>query len=151
MKLILQEKVANLGNIGDQVIVKPGYARNFLLPLGKAVLATPEYIAEFEKRRAELEQVSAELLVTAKVRAEKLRDKAFEITVNASEDGCLFGSVGSREIAQVITETGIQIEKREVDLSQGSIRQIGKYDILLRLHTDVSVIVKITLVAEVHS
>ncbi|ABS77790.2 LSU ribosomal protein L9P [Coxiella burnetii CbuG_Q212] len=148
MKLILQEKVANLGNIGDQVVVKPGYARNFLLPLGKAVPATPEHIAEFEKRRAELEKAAAELLAKAKARAKKLEDKTFKITANASDEGRLFGSIGPREIAQAITEAGIEIEKREVDLSQGPIRQVGEYEVPLRLHTDVSVNVKIEVAPE---
>ena len=146
MKLILQEKIANLGNIGDQVVVKPGYARNFLLPLGKAMPATPEHIAEFEKRRAELEKVAAELLEKAKARAKKLEGQAFRITANASEEGRLFGSIGLRKIAQAITEAGVEIEKREVDLGQGPIRQIGEYEVLLRLHTDVSVNVKIEVV-----
>ncbi|WP_267256677.1 50S ribosomal protein L9 [Coxiella endosymbiont of Ornithodoros maritimus] len=147
MKLILQEKIANLGNIGDQVVVKPGYARNFLLPLGKAVPATPEHIAEFEKRRAELEKAAAELLAKAKARAKKLEGQTFKITANASEEGRLFGSVGPREIAQAIIEAGVEIEKREVALGQ-SIRQIGEYEVPLRLHTDVSVNVKIEVAPE---
>lgn len=148
MKVILQEKVANLGNVGDQVEVKPGYARNFLLPYGKAVPATPESIAEFEKHRAELEKAAAELLAQAKSRAKKLKAKSFKITANASEEGKLFGSVGPREIAQAITDAGIEIEKREIDLSQGPIRQVGEYEIPLHLHTDVSVTIKIEVVAE---
>ena len=151
MKLILQEKVANLGNIGDQVVVKSGYARNFLLPSGKAVLVTPECIAEFEKRRAKLEKVAAELSIKARVRAEQLKNKSFRIIVNASADGHLFGSVGSREIAQTIKESGMQVEKREIDLSQGPIRQIGKYDVLLRLHTNVFVNITVEVVAEINS
>lgn len=143
MKVILQEKVANLGSIGDQVMVKPGYARNFLLPFEKAVPATLEHIAEFERRRVELEEVAAELLVKAEIRAKELEGKTFKITANASEEGRLFGSVGPREIAQAITETGIEVEKRDIDLGQGPIRQIGEYEIVLRLHTDVSVTLKI--------
>ncbi|MBW5802440.1 50S ribosomal protein L9 [Coxiella endosymbiont of Ornithodoros amblus] len=148
MKLILQEKITNLGNIGDQVVVKPGYARNFLLPLGKAVPATPEYIAEFEKRRTELEKAAAKLLAKAKARANKLEGQTFKITANASEEGRLFGSIGPREIAQAIIEAGVEIEKREVALGQGPIRQIGEYEVPIRLHTDVSLNVKIEVAPE---
>lgn len=151
MKVILQEKVANLGNIGDHVVVKPGYARNFLLPYGKAVPATPESIAEFEKRRAALEKAAAELLVKSKARAKKLEAKTFKVTANASEEGKLFGSVGPREIAEAISKNGISVEKREVNLPEGPIRQVGEYDIFIHLHTDVSVIVKIEVVANSHS
>ncbi|QTS84079.1 50S ribosomal protein L9 [Coxiella endosymbiont of Amblyomma nuttalli] len=148
MKVILQEKVSNLGNIGDQVVVKPGYARNFLLPYGKAVLATSESIAKFEKHRAALEKAAAESLETAKARAKELTAKAFKIITNATEEGKLFGSVGPREIAEAISKNGFNVKKREVDLSEEPIRQVGEYDISLRLHTDVSAIVKIAVVAK---
>ena len=143
MKVILKEKVANLGNIGDRVMVKPGYARNFLFPFRKAVPATLENIAEFERHRIELEKAAAELLAKAEIRAKKLEGKTFKIIANSSEEGRLFGSVGLHEIAKAIMETGMEVEKREIDLGQGPIRQIGKYEIVLRLHTDVSVTLKI--------
>ena len=151
MIIILQEKVANLGNIGDQVLVKPGYARNFLFPYGKAVPATPEYIAEFEKHRIELEKAAVELLAKAKVRAEKLTEKTFKVTANASEEGKLFGSVGPREIAEAISKNGVTVEKREVNLPEGPIRQVGKYWIPIHLHMDFSVTVKIEVVSNSHS
>ena len=148
MKVILQEKVANLGNIGDQIVVKSGYARNFLLPYGKAVLATRESIAEFEKRRADLEKAAAELLAKVKARAKKLEAKTFKVIANASEEGKLFGSVGPREIAEAVLKNGVSVEKHEVNLPEGPIRQVGEYDIPLHLHTDVSVTVKIKVVAQ---
>lgn len=151
MRVILQEKVVNLGNIGDQVSVKSGYARNFLLPYGKAVPATPEYIAEFEKHRVELEKTAAVLLEKAKSRAEKLAAKTFKITANASEEGKLFGSVGPREIAEAISKNGVNVEKREVSLPEGPIRQVGEYQISIYLHMNFSVTVKIKVVSNSHS
>ena len=148
MKVILQEKVANLGNVGDQVLVRPGYARNFLFPYGKAVPATPESIAEFEKRRAELEKAAAALLEKAKAKAKKLTAKTFKITANASEEGKLFGSVGPREIAEAISKNGVTIGKHEVNLPEGPIRQMGEYQIPIHLHIDVSVTVKIEVISK---
>ena len=151
MRVILQEKVANLGDIGDQVLVKPGYARNFLLPYGKAVPATPEYIAEFAKHRVELEKAAAVLLAKAKARAKKLAAKTFKVTANASEEGKLFGSVGPREIAEAISKNGVTVERREVNLPEGPIRQVGEYQISIYLHMDFSVTVKIEVVSNSHS
>lgn len=151
IKVILQEKVANLGNIGDQVLVKPGYARNFLFPYSKAVPATPEFIVKFEKRRAELEKAAVELLERAKVRAKKLVAKTFKVIANASGEGKLFGSVGPREIAEAISKNGVVVEKREVNLPEGLIRQVGEYQIPLNLHMDVAVTVKIEVVSNSHS
>lgn len=148
MKLILQEKVVNLGNVGDQVTVKPGYGRNYLIPYGKAVPATPEAIAEFESRRAELEKAAAEHLTQAKERADKLAEMAVTITANASEEGKLFGSIGSRDIAEAITEAGVAVEKREVDLPEGPIRVVGEYDVHIQLHSDVTATVKVAVKAE---
>lgn len=148
VRVILQEKVANLGNIGDQVLVRPGYARNFLLPYGKAVPATPEYIMEFEKRRSNLEKLAAEYLKKAKLRAKKLEGRTFYILVKSSEEGRLFGSVGSREIAEAISSEDVVIEKREVKLPDGPIRQIGKYEIPVHLHTDVAITVKIEVLSK---
>lgn len=148
MKVILQKKVANLGNIGDQVFVKPGYARNFLLPYGKAIPATPEHIAAFEKRCTNLKKLAEEQLETAKVRAKKLEGKIFHISVKASDEGKLFGSVGSREIAEAIFSESVVVEKREIRLPEGPIRQIGEYEIPIHLHSEVIITVKIKLVSE---
>lgn len=148
MRIILQEKVANLGNVGDQVTVKPGYGRNFLIPYGKAVPATPEAIAEFEKRRVELEKVAAELLAQAKARAEKLTKMTVTIAANAGEEGKLFGSIGQSDIAEAIVEAGVDIKKREVNLPEGPIRAIGEYNIHVQLHSDVKVAVKVVIKAE---
>lgn len=148
MRVILQEKVTNLGNVGEQVSVKPGFARNFLLPQGKAVVATAENLAEFEKHRAELEKAAAETLSKAKARAQKLESLSVKIAANAGEEGKLFGSIGARDVAEAITAAGIEVEKREVHLPEGPIRQIGDYQIQVQLHSDVIAMVKVSVVAE---
>lgn len=149
MQVILLEKIGRLGDIGDQVDVKSGFGRNFLVPQGKAVPATPKNIAMFEERRAELEAASAEKLTAAKGRA-KLIEQMSEISIaaNASEEGKLFGSVGTREIADAVTAAGQEIEKAEVLMPEGVIREIGEYDIDLQLHADVTASVKLIISAE---
>lgn len=147
MKVILQEKLANLGDVGDQVTVKSGYARNYLLPFGKAVLATQENIAEFEKHRAELEKKSAEHLAEAQARADKLKNLEIEINVQASEEGKLFGSVGPRDIAMAVSEKGFELAKSEVLMPEGPIRQVGDYDIDLHLHGEVNATIKLKITA----
>lgn len=146
MLVVLQEKVANLGNVGDQVTVKPGYARNYLFPFQKAVMATPENIAEFEKHRAELERAAAEVLAKAKAQLKSLENLSVTIAVNASEEGKLFGSIAPRDVAEAITKEGVEIEKSAVDMPEGPIRQVGEYDIQIRLHADVVATVKIVVV-----
>ena len=148
MKVILQEKVANLGNVGDQVSVKPGFGRNYLIPYGKAVPSTPEAIADFEKRRAGLEKAAAELLATAKQRADKLADLTVTLSANAGEEGKLFGSISPRDIAEAITRAGVDVEKREVDLPEGPIRTTGEYEVHVHLHSDVKATVKLVVKAE---
>lgn len=148
VKVILQEKIVNLGNVGDKVLVKCGYARNFLFPYGKAVLATTEHVAKFEKRRVELEKLATEKLEKVKLLAKKLEGTIFHITAKASDEGKLFGSVGSREIAEVISRDNVSVEKRDIHLPEGPIRQIGEYEIWIRLHIDVSVMVKIEVLSE---
>lgn len=148
MRVILQEKIENLGNIGDQIFVKPGYARNFLFPYGKAVPATLENIAEFEKNRTELEKLAAEQLERTKARAKKLEGKTVRVIAKASDEGKLFGSVGVREIAAAISSRGINIQKREVSLPEGPIRQIGEYEVPIHLHANVTVILKVEVVSE---
>ena len=148
MEVILLEKIANLGNLGDKVIIKSGYGRNYLVPQGKAVMATEAKIAEFEKRRAELEKAAAEKLAVAEKRAEKISKLEIVITQKAGDEGKLFGSVGTQNIADTITEAGEKVEKHEVRMPDGVIRQIGEYDITLHFHTDVNVVVPVKIVAE---
>ncbi|MCG6971104.1 MAG: 50S ribosomal protein L9 [Gammaproteobacteria bacterium] len=148
MNVILLEKVHKLGSLGDTVAVKPGFGRNFLIPKGMAVSATPDNIAKFEARRAELENVAAEKLSAAESRRESLAEIAVTIAHKAGDEGKLFGSVGTAEIARAISEAGTEVEKREVRLPEGPIRQIGEYDIDIELHSDVVATVKVTIVAE---
>lgn len=148
MNVILLEKVHNLGDLGDTVSVKPGYGRNFLIPKGIAAPATNENVAKFEARRAELEKVAAEKLSAAEVRRESLANVAVTIACKAGDEGKLFGSVGTFDIAHAITEAGVQVEKREVRLPEGAIRQIGEYDIDVELHSDVVATVKVNIVGE---
>jgi large subunit ribosomal protein L9 len=148
MDVILLEKVANLGSLGDKVKVKAGYGRNFLLPYGKAVSATEANLKAFEERRAELEKVAADKLSAAQARAEALEGAAITISSKAGEEGKLFGSIGVRDIADTITTGGTEVEKSEVRLPEGPIRVTGEYDIELQLHSDVEVTIKLAVVAE---
>ncbi|MGD8484448.1 MAG: 50S ribosomal protein L9 [Thioalkalispiraceae bacterium] len=149
MEVILLEKVANLGDLGDQVTVKSGYGRNFLVPGKKAVPATKENIKMFEERRAELEKAAAEMLAEAQARGEKLAAlESVTIKSNAGEEGKLFGSVNVAEIADALTEAGVEVAKSEVKLPEGPIRMVGEYDIDIQLHTDVMVTVKVIVEAE---
>jgi len=137
MNVILLERIANLGNLGDSVKVKAGYGRNFLIPQGKAVPASPENVAKFEARRAELEQAAAEKVASAEVRKQSLDNLRITIQQKAGDEGKLFGSVGTSDIAHAITEAGISVEKREIRLPNGPIRQIGEHNIEIELHSDV--------------
>ncbi len=148
MEVILLEKIANLGNLGDKVTVKSGYGRNFLVPQGKAVAATAEKIAEFEQRRAELEKAAAEKLAAAQSRSEAISKLEIVITQKAGDEGKLFGSVGTQNIADAITEAGAAVEKHEVRLPEGVIRNIGEYNIDINLHSDVTVTLPVKIVAE---
>ena len=148
MEVILLEKVVNLGDLGDKVNVKSGYARNFLVPHQKAVMATKEKIAEFEKRRAELEKAAVKKLAAAQVRADALGKVEVVITHKAGEEGKLFGSVGTQDIADAMTAAGAAVDKREVRLPEGIIRHLGEYQIDVNLHTDVTVTVAVTVAAE---
>ncbi|TVP87805.1 MAG: 50S ribosomal protein L9 [Pseudomonadaceae bacterium] len=147
MEVILLEKIANLGSLGDKVSVKAGYARNFLLPFGKATAATEDNVAAFEARRAELEKLAAEKKAAADARAEQLAELTVTVTANAGEEGKLFGSIGTRDIADAVTAAGVAIEKSEVRLPEGPLRTVGEFDIDVQLHTDVSAIVKLVVVA----
>ena len=143
MQIILLEKVANLGQLGDIVKVKDGYARNFLIPQGKAKRATEANLKEFEARRAELEKQQAEILVAAQARGEKLEGAVVVVAQKAGVDGRLFGSVGNADIAEAITATGIEVKKAEVRLPEGPFKAIGEYSVEVALHHDV--VVTITL------
>ncbi|MFC4158481.1 50S ribosomal protein L9 [Chitinimonas lacunae] len=149
MQIILLEKVTNLGSLGDIVKVKDGYARNFLIPQGKAKRATEANLKQFEARRAELEKLAAEALAAAQARAEKLEGLSVTIAQKAGVDGRLFGSVTTQDIATALSQaTGLQVVKGEVRLPEGPFKQIGEYDIVVALHTDVAANVKITVVGE---
>jgi large subunit ribosomal protein L9 len=148
MEIILLEKVVNLGNLGDKVNVKSGYARNFLIPQLKAVMATKEKIAEFEQRRAELEKVAADKLASATKRAAAIAKIAIVLPHKAGDEGKLFGSVGTADIAAAITEAGAEVSKHEVRLPEGIIRYLGEFDIDISLHADVIETVKVSIVAE---
>ena len=147
MQIILLEKVANLGQLGDVVKVKDGYARNFLIPSGKAKRATDANLKEFDARRAELEKVQAEKLVAAQARAEKLEGARIEIAQKAGVDGRLFGSVTNVDIAEAITAAGVAVKRFEVRLPNGPLKAIGEYDLEIALHHDVVAAVKIVVVA----
>ncbi|WP_199609787.1 50S ribosomal protein L9 [Flocculibacter collagenilyticus] len=149
MEIILLDKIANLGGLGDQVAVKAGYARNFLFPQGKAVPATKANVEKFEARRAELEAKLAEELTAAEGRAEKLQSlNDVTIVSKAGDEGKLFGSIGTRDIADAITEAGVEVTKAEVKLPLGAIRETGEYDIAIQLHADVTTNVKVAVIAE---
>lgn len=148
MELILLQKVANLGAIGERVKVKPGYGRNFLLPQGKATLATPENIAKFEARRAELEKAAHDELERAQTRSRKLEGFKLTLTAKAGGEGKLFGSIGTADIAEACRQAGHQIERAEVRLPHGPIRQAGEHTVQLHLHTDVEIDLPVVIVAE---
>lgn len=148
MEVILLQKIANLGDIGDRVKVKPGFGRNYLLPGGKATLATPENIRKFESRRAELESRAAADLETARGRAAALEGFKLSITAKAGSEGKLFGSIGTTDIAEACSAAGHRIERAEVRLPGGPIRAVGEHVITLHLHSDVNVEVPLTVIAE---
>lgn len=147
MEVILLEKITNLGNLGDKVSVKGGYARNFLLPKGKATVATPTNVAAFEARRAELEKQAADKRAEAETRAAQLNELEITITATAGDEGKLFGSIGTHDIADALTASGVPVAKSEVRLPNGTIRQTGEYDVALHLHTDVEASVRLIVVA----
>lgn len=148
MEVILLEKVANLGNIGDRVKVKSGYGRNFLLPEGKATLATPANIAAFEARRAEFERKQAEESAAALARVARLEKLTLRIPVKAGAEGKLFGSLGTLDIAEACAAAGVPVERSEVRLPAGPIRTVGEHHIDLHLHTDVKVTIRIEVIPE---
>ena len=148
MQVILLQKVANLGNIGDRVKVRSGYGRNFLLPQGKATLATPENVARFEARRAELEAAAREHLTSATDRAAALKDFKLTIHAKAGTEGKLFGSIGTADIAEACSKAGFKVERSEVRLPSGPLRIVGDHMVSLHLHADVDVPLAVTIVPE---
>ena len=148
MEIILLEKTANLGSLGDKVTVKAGYGRNFLIPFGKAVPADEQNMKAFEARRAELEKAATEKLSSATKRASEMADIELTLTAKAGDEGKLFGSIGPRDLAEAITSAGVKVAKSEIRLADGPIRSIGEYDISVQLHTDVSANIKVFVEAE---
>jgi large subunit ribosomal protein L9 len=148
MEVILLEKVQNLGDLGDVVSVKPGYGRNYLIPEGKAAPATAENRALFEARRADLEKAAADALETANTRRAAVEGKTVTIAVRAGEEGKMFGSVGPVDIVEALAAMDISVQKSEVRLHTGPIRQLGTYEVEVYLHPEVSANVTIAVVAE---
>ena len=148
MEVILLEKIHNLGNLGDQVKVKSGFGRNFLIPSGKAVSASPENVRKFETRRAELEQVQADALDKAKARAELLNKVSITLAGKAGPEGKLFGSIGTVDIAEAVTRTGVILAKNEIRLPHGPFRLVGEHEVTVHLHPDVEAKIRINIVAE---
>ena len=148
MKVILLERVNNLGDLGDEVSVKPGFARNFLIPNSKAVQANKANREYFEERRAELEKAANEKLTQAQTRAEGLADTVVTIMVKSGEEGRLYGSVGTQDIADALERDGKTVERSEVRMPEGVIRSLGEYEIALQLHSDVTVQIQVAVVEE---
>jgi len=148
MQVILMEKVVNLGNLGDVVKVKDGYARNFLIPQGKAKRATQENLKAFESRRAELEKAQAAALAKAQERASKLEGLMVQITQKAGVDGRLFGSVTNYDIVEALEKQGHEVERSQVRMPQGPFKQVGDYDVEVVLHTDVNATIKVSVLGE---
>jgi len=148
MEVILLQKVANLGNIGDRVKVASGYGRNYLLPKGKATLATPEHVARFEARRAELERIANDELADAKRRAEALAGFRLTISAKAGSEGKLFGSVGTSDIAEAASAAGHKLSRSEVRMPNGPLRMVGDHSVHLHLHADVDLELPVVIIAD---
>ena len=148
MQIILLEKVVNLGNLGDVVKVKDGYARNFLIPQRMAKRATPAAMAEFEARRAELEKAAAEKLAAAQAVADKMNGTAVTVTRKAGMDGRLFGSVGNADVAEALKAAGFDVDKAAVRMPEGPLKAIGEFPLDVALHTDVLANITVTVAAE---
>ena len=148
MQVILMEKVGKLGNLGDVVKVKDGFARNYLIPHGKAKRATPDNLKAFEVRRAELEQAHAKALAEAQERGAKLEGLTVQITQKAGVDGRLFGSVTNYDIVEALQKQGVEIERRQVRMPQGPLKQVGDFPIEIELHTDVVSTITVSVLGE---
>ncbi|SFF94097.1 MULTISPECIES: 50S ribosomal protein L9 [Neptunomonas] len=147
MEVILLEKMGKLGELGDKVSVKSGFGRNYLFPQGKAVPATADNVAKFEERRAGLEKIAAEKLGAANVRAEALSGFAVTIASKAGDEGKLFGSIGTRDIADALTAAGQAVDKSEVRLPEGALRHVGEFEVVLHLHPEVNATATVSVVA----
>jgi len=148
MEVILLEKVGKVGGLGSKVNVKAGHARNYLIPQGKAVIASAKNIEEFEVRRAELEKAAQEKLSVAQARAEKINELELTVNTAAGDEGKLFGSVGVRDLADLITAAGIEVAKHEVRLPNGPIRTVGEFEIDVQLHAEVHATLHLIVAAE---
>lgn len=149
MEVILLENIGNLGGLGDKVDVKSGYGRNYLIPQGKAVPATATNLAEFEARRAELEAAAAETLAAAETRAAAINELGLiSIPANAGEEGKLFGSIGTRDISEAVTAAGCEVDKSEVRLPEGALRELGEYEVAIQVHGDVTAMVAVAVIPE---
>ena len=148
MQIILLQRIVNLGKLGETVDVKPGYGRNFLIPLGKALPATEANIEKFEARRAELEAEEAKEVATAQARADALTDVNVIMRAKSGDEGKLFGSIGTRDIAEALTNSGLEVDRAEVKLPEGTLRQIGEYSVDIQLHHDVTATILVTILSE---
>ena len=148
MQIILLEKITNVGNLGDVVKVKDGFARNFLIPQGKAKRATPENLKAIEARRTELEKAANEKLTDAQSIAEQLEGKAVQISQKAGVDGRLFGSVGTMDVVEALKGQGLKVEKSMVRLPNGPLKQVGEHPVTVVLHSDVTAHITVTVVAD---
>ncbi|MDX2316727.1 MAG: 50S ribosomal protein L9 [Gammaproteobacteria bacterium] len=148
MQVILLERVQNLGDLGDSVKVKPGYARNYLIPQGRAVIATAANVAELEAKRAELQQQEAQALASVQARADALEGKEITLARKTGEEGKLFGSVGPQDIADALTESGTPVSRNEVRLVDDTLRQVGDYEVGVHLHANVEASITVHVVAE---
>lgn len=148
MEVILLEKIENLGALGDKVTVKSGYGRNYLVPSGRAVSATKENLETFEARRAELEKEAAEAVAVAEARRAKIEELSIVISGKAGDEGRLFGSVGTSDIADAATAAGVEVAKREVRLPDGPFHNTGEFEVVIHLHTDVNATLKLSIISE---
>jgi large subunit ribosomal protein L9 len=148
MEVILLERIHKLGDLGDKVRVRAGYGRNFLIPQKRAVPATPQNVEKFEAQRAELEKVQMSALASAQARVEAMADTAVTISAKAGAEGKLYGSIGTAEIAAAVSATGNELEKREVRLPDGPLREVGVHNVTIHLHADAETQVTVTIVAE---
>lgn len=148
MQVILLQRIVNLGKLGDTVDVKPGYGRNYLIPQGKALPATTANIEKFEARRSELEAIEAEELASAQKRADSLRDVNVIMRAKTGEEGKLFGSIGTRDIADALTKSGLEVDRSEINLPEGTLRQVGEYHVTVQLHHDITAQILVTILSE---
>ena len=148
MQVILLQRIVNLGKLGDTVDVKPGYGRNYLIPQGKALPATTANIEKFEARRAELEAIEAEELASAQKRADSLRDVNVIMRAKTGEEGKLFGSIGTRDIADALTKSGLEVDRSEINLPEGTLRHVGEYHVTVQLHHDITAQILVTILSE---